>query len=124
MNAACISASADAAFSVRIPPDAPAAPHHQQRYFSHGKALARSIRLFEGNRATATASHSESEVEVYRVATSDRVELISSINCNFNFAEVRVLLTAAELRDLSARLLDAAYDLDTHPASSLVEVPA
>lgn len=110
--------------SHRIAPDVPAAPHNRQRYFTQGEPDSRSLELAEGRSATATNQHTSCEVRVYRCATEDRVQVTTSVNCNFNKADVTALLTASELRDLSARLLDAAHDLDTNTASSLMAVAA
>lgn len=119
-------ASADAGThaSHRISPHVPAAPHSGQRYFTRGDPHSRSLELDEGKRATATDQHSSCEVRVYRSATEDRIQLTTSVNCNFNQATVTALLTAPELRDLSARLLDAAHDLEVNPASTLVALAA
>lgn len=57
-------------------------------------------------------------VEVFRDAKQDMAELNIRIGIN-TCASITVRLTPAELREVAARLIDAAHDIETLPAATL-----
>lgn len=59
-------------------------------------------------------------VIVMRDAKKDVAELELKIGI-YTCASITVRLTPAELRDLAARLIDAAHDIEAFPAAALVE---
>lgn len=98
---------------------APVVPvtHPLQRYFSR-----RTGNMNPGQ--SCIGPHDEAGV--FRDAESDQVRV--SLNCahysesfeRISNASVAVYMTAAQLRTFAARLLDAAYDLETYPAAVLM----
>jgi len=60
------------------------------------------------------------EVEVFRNAHDDVAELKLSLGLDTR-ANITVRMTPAELRELAARALDAAHDIEAHPAAALME---
>lgn len=63
------------------------------------------------------------EVTVYRDGETDVAELQIDIGL-FTRASVTVRLTPSELREVAARLLDAAHDIETLPAAVLIKAAA
>lgn len=57
-------------------------------------------------------------IEVFRDAEEDAAELNVEMGLHTR-ARIGVRLNAGELRDLAARLLDAAHDIETLPAATL-----
>lgn len=94
-------------------PQAPWVPeeakYSHQRYFSHGNE----------NRPLKLAEYS-CAAKLFRWATSDHVRLTLETHSEHSTTQTTLQLTAAELRELAARLLDAAHDLDTYPARVLM----
>lgn len=85
------------------------AQHKEQRSFSRGHE----------NRGVHLADH-DASVRVFRWADSDHARLIIETRSKCSTTETMARCTAAELREIAARLLDAAHDLDTYPASVLM----
>lgn len=85
------------------------AKYQHQRSFTHG----------DENLAVRLADYTTS-VKVFRWADVDYVRLILATNNKYNTTETVVHLTAEELREIAARLLDAAHDLETLPARVLM----
>lgn len=93
----------------------PANPEYgdQRRYGSGDCAL--SYKLYPGRRG---AKSMHTELEVFRYGDSDLAEVIVTIGYHTG-ATIRAELNADELRDLAARLIDAAHDIETFPATVL-----
>lgn len=106
-----------------IAPYVPEDPHcSTQRYFTRGDTN-RAVELRSAMRRTAPFEgdvYSSADVKVYRVARDDTVQLRLAINTNWNQCDAGVHCNAIELREIAARLLDAAHDLDTNPSSKLM----
>ena len=107
-----IQASADA--GTRLPPHVPAAPHHNQRYFNRDDSTRRSSSIRPPRSAVG-----QGEIKVWRYAEDDKANLCIEVRVGQLSSEICVDLTAQELRNLADRLLDAAHDLESNPASSL-----
>jgi hypothetical protein len=70
-----------------------------------------------GDRPTSPTSFAE--VSVFRWADVDAAELRLSVNLGRSENNATVECTAAELREIAARLLDAAHDLEVNPSDKL-----
>lgn len=93
-----------------------AAPHQYQRRFGpNGPSC-------YGLKAT-TDKEFQPEVSVYRDSGEDFAELRVNLGL-FTSADFKVRLTPAELREVAARLLDAAHDIETLPAAVLTQAAA
>lgn len=93
------------------------------RYFTHG-ANQDELSLESGNVDQSITDHwkrTTAEIEVFRFATDDAVNLSSCVNIGHIKSEIRLELTAAEIRDLVARLLDAEHDLVAYPSAVLAK---
>lgn len=66
---------------------------------------------------------SRPEVTVYRDGTTDLAELQVGLGL-WCTAKIEVQMTPSELRELAARLLDAAHDIETLPAAVLTKATA
>jgi len=84
-------------------------PYKEQRSFSRG----------DENRGLRLADYNTS-VRVFRWAEADCARLIVETHSKCITSETVVHCTATELREIAARLLDAAHDLDVFPASVLM----
>ena len=89
--------------------------HPDQRYFSRGQKNSLS---FSVKGALDQLKEHKTSIEVtvmrfknYKFATLELEALASAY-----FASLNVACTANELREIAYRLLDAAHDLETHPA--------
>lgn len=82
--------------------------HPNQRYFTEG----RTSHGIHGEALYTDVPH----VRVYRDATKDHAELLIRLACMF---EATAVLTPANLRRLASDLLDAAHDIEQHPAAAL-----
>ncbi len=69
---------------------------------------------------SAEGSAMSTRIHVYRDAGCDVAEVSIGLGV-FTCAEITARLSAAELRDLAARLVDAAHDIDTLPAAVLAQ---
>lgn len=67
--------------------------------------------------STALTPYSDDGARVMRWATRDVANLRLNVETGTMSAELSMDLTPAALRELAQRLLDAAHDIDTHPAS-------
>ena len=83
------------------------AEHCNQRYFSRGDGC--SSLIFEGV-----------TLQALRWADKDEAIISLRVDVGGSCARVDAHCTAAELREIAARLLDAAHDLDTLPARVLM----
>lgn len=87
-------------------PTSPTDPAHSaQRYFTGS----------DGERWVADT------VRVMRFAQDESAHVEIKTRYGKSSAQITAYLTAAELRDFAARLIDAAHDLETHPAEALVD---
>ena len=68
--------------------------------------------------SSKTARPMQAEARVLRDGERDAAELTLKLGLYTN-AEITVELTPDELRDLARRLIDAAHDLEAHPAAAL-----
>lgn len=98
--------SADLAHSP-VPPTVPPA-HPDQRYF-HGRDGTRHV---DAEKYTASAL-------VYRNGGKDLAEITVSVRTARSGVQVDLELNPDQLRELAQRLLDAAHDIDAHPAEVL-----
>lgn len=64
----------------------------------------------------STDESTQATIDLLRDATSNVTALRMNIGCHTS-AFMSVLLTPAELRELAARLIDAAHDIETMPAA-------
>lgn len=90
--------------------------HTTQRRFGSGK----SYRDYNLQPADREARAVNSSLEVYRDSECDLAEVTLSLG-NYTCASITARLNPAELRELAARLIDAAHDIDTLPAAVLVQ---
>lgn len=67
---------------------------------------------------TAEERNMRCELRVFRDGNTDLAEVQISMGINTNVS-IAVRLTSDELRDLAARLIDAAHDIETLPAAVL-----
>ncbi len=89
----------------RVAPEIPAcAP--DQRYFTHGL-----------KRRLSVASNLDSSLDVYVMRFNEHASVKLKINfyCSKSSTDVSIALTAGQCRDLAARLLDAAHDIEVAP---------
>ena len=97
--------------------DVPSDPRHTaQRYFNG----------LGGNRKVhASGKHiallSGISVDVWRLSKDDCALLTIEVEHHHGKSETTANLKPAELRDLAQRLLDAAHDIEAHPATSLTQ---
>lgn len=102
------------------------AEYSDQRYFSRNNSNF-ALKTKGGMKPEGTWSRggeyfrTESEVDVYRNAKDDTVDLRIEQAVGNNRATVSIACTAAELREIANRLLDAAHDLDTLPSRVLAQ---
>lgn len=66
-------------------------------------------------------THGETTLGVYRDAKRQVAELEINVA---SIAKIGIELTPTKLRELAARLLDAAHDIETNPAAKLMEAQA
>ena len=66
-------------------------------------------------------THGETTLGVYRDAKRQVAELEINVA---SIASIGIELTPTKLRELAARLLDAAHDIETNPAAMLMEAQA
>lgn len=100
--------------SPEIDPQYPA-----QRYFCRG---APSYGTDVGEAPDSDSPHklrAHVRTTVYRNARDDTAELALRVACQVGDSTTYANLTAPELRDLAARLVDAAHDLELWPAARL-----
>lgn len=109
------------------PADVPSEPQYaNQRYFKGRAGQNRSLYAS----GVHIAELSSTTVDVYRHGPDDCAMLTIEVEQHHGKAATTTAnLKPAELRDLAQRLLDAAHDIETHPAPTLVaaqheEVPA
>lgn len=110
-----------------VAPYIPSNPDHKdQRYFSRS-GNNHSLELASGTEhefVHAGYVNACADVKLYRNARYNTADLTLVVRVNGSKAETTVECTAAELRAIAYRLLDAAHDIDTHPASQLMQVAA
>lgn len=70
------------------------------------------------SRLITTSDRDRAQFEVYRDATHDVAEVEITIG-TFTAASIILRMTAEELREAAARLLDAAHDIETLPSHAL-----
>lgn len=89
-----------------------------QRYFKPASscALEYEARAAQDN---ATA-YTEASIRVYRSSMRDYAEVKMQLALGHHDAQLACQFTAFELREIAQRLLDAAHDIDTHPAAALM----
>lgn len=85
----------------------------QRRFGASDKSLGYKLKP-----AGREAASMNAELEVFRDASCDLAEVRIALGL-FTAAQITARLTADELRDLAARLIDAAHDIDTLPAAVL-----
>lgn len=89
--------------------------HREQRYFNgtsdHG--------LPHAATGQSISSWSGANTRIWRLARHDSAKLDVSVTTPHGDSTTTIHLTAAELRDLAQRLLDAAHDIEAHPAAHL-----
>lgn len=92
------------------------AEHRYQRRYGTDSHGTHGLRL-------SAERESRPEVTVYRDGTTDLAELQVDLGlwCN---ARIQVQMTPVELRELAARLLDAAHDIESLPAAVLAQAAA
>ena len=66
-------------------------------------------------------THGETTLGVYRYAKRQVAELEINVA---SIARIGIELTPTKLRELAARLLDAAHDIEANPAAKLMEAQA
>ena len=66
-------------------------------------------------------THGETTLVVYRDAKRQVAELEINVA---SIARIDIELTPTKMRELAARLLDAAHDIETNPAAKLMEAQA
>ncbi len=71
----------------------------------------------------STDKHALAAIDLLRDAGTNVADLRMNIGC-WTSASMTVRLTSPELRELAARLLDAAHDIETLPAAALAEEAA
>lgn len=87
--------------------------HPEQRYFSESRA---------GAGIYAVPSHTDRpRARVYRYARNDTAELSIRLGTSF---EASAEFTPEDLRRIASDLLDAAHDIEQHPAATLRPQPA
>lgn len=93
--------------------------HSKQRYFSRGTS---SYRL---DIASATTDYAALgcvvSAGVFRWADKDTAEISLHISAGHNESSLAAVCSAQELREIAARLLDAAYDIEAFPARAFQE---
>lgn len=95
-----------------IVPDEPR--YANQRRFGSGPGF-RTTRVAPSDREACSMN---AQAVVYRDGECDLAEL--SLNLGLSTcAQITERLTPTELRDLAARLIDAAHDIEAHPAAAL-----
>lgn len=95
------------------------AAHCRQRYFSRGDET-RAVALDSNKTPGGWGRSSQyAEVNVFRWGDKDVAELSLRTGSDRIDCTATVMCTAVELREIAARLLDAAHDLDTLPARLL-----
>lgn len=96
------------------------AAHNKQRSFSRGHEN-RSVELDCARKPNdwgmVTAS---AEVNVFRWADANTAELSLRVGANRSDCTATVMCNAVELREIAARLLDAAHDLEAFPSNVLM----
>ena len=98
--------------------DVPKEPQYaDQRYFTGLAGRNRDV-YASGNHI---AQLSATKVEVYRHGPDDCAMLTIQVEHHHGKSETTANLKPAELRDLAQRLLDAAHDIEAHPAASLAQ---
>ena len=102
------------------PPHVSEAPHHLQRRF--GPPNCRSSWPPEPVEPK-TEKGGLARVTVYRSGNEDTAELEFKMGLQTQVS-FDVRMAPSELRDLAARLLDAAHDIETNPAAKLMEAQA
>lgn len=117
-------AAASADVGTRLPPYVPAAPHADQRYFNREERRSLTPELYDGAPNRARKQYGSVGVGVYRNAFFDHVEVSLQVSFDANDSKTTVNLNAKELREVAARLLDAAHDLEVNPTRTLVQVAA
>jgi hypothetical protein len=64
--------------------------------------------------------HTEATIRVYRASMRDHAEVAMRLMLGRHDAQLACHFTAPELREIAQRLLDAAHDIETHPAAVLM----
>lgn len=75
------------------------------------------------NLTTSTDKNTPATIDIFRDAATN----VASLRLNLGLwteASMAVRLTPAEMRELAARLVDAAHDIETNPAAKLMEAQA
>ena len=73
------------------------------------------------NKHPQPLTHGETTLGVYRDAKRQVAELEINVA---SIASIGIELTPTKLRELAARLVDAAHDIETNPAAKLMEAQA
>jgi hypothetical protein len=108
------------AYTVMAPYVPEQAIYRDQRTFSRGNEN-RSLSLSTAKKTNEYDYIStSSEVSVMRWADKDVAQLTSSLSINRSDCQITLHCTAAELRDIAYRLLDAAHDLEDNPSRALL----
>ena len=76
-----------------------------------------------GYELTASTDRERATIDLLRDATTNVTEMRLNIGI-FTAASMSVRLTCDELRELAARLIDAAHDIETLPAAVLAQEAA
>lgn len=89
-----------------------------QRYF---KSESNGSLSYEARGAQNKATvHTEATIRVYRASMRDHAEVEMRLMLGRHDAQLACHFTAPELREIAQRLLDAAHDIETHPAAALM----
>lgn len=99
------------------PPHVSAAPHHLQRRFGPPH---RDPNRFPESVIPKTGKESHARLSVFRSGGEDAAELEFAMGLGTQI-RLEVCMTPNELRELAARLLDAAHDIEANPAAKLME---
>lgn len=96
--------------------------HAPRPAWVHGEARSAWQRTFGPNDHSAicgirlrNAESAGTSLAVLRPATEDLARLTIELGCA---CYVRAVLAPSELREIAARLIDAAHDIETHPAAA------
>lgn len=108
------SVSADAGTEQRTPPYIPAAPNDSQRYFRRKGDCGHSMRV--GDNFTM--------LTVFRFSSEEYARLQIEIRSQNGSTSTTTNLSADQLRDVASRMLDAAHEIETHPANQLLWMAA
>ena len=107
-------ASADAGTKQRTPPYIPAAPNDSQRYFRREGDCGHSM----------SVGDSSTLLKVFRFSSEEYARLQIEIRSQNGYTSTTANLSAGQLRDVASRMLDAAHEIETHPANQLLWMAA